>query len=389
MSEHLVPELRFGEFNGDWSRELLEKCAVVGNGRDYKHLGPGPVPVFGTGGLMTTVSDALSFKDAVGVGRKGTIDKPYVLRAPFWTVDTLFFVTPKAKVDTQFLFGNCLRIDWKSKAESTGVPSLSKTAIEQTVIAVTGIVEQRKVGTLLSNVNATLSQHERKHRQLKQAKASLMQRMFPAPGASEPEIRVKGFTGGWRTLELGKFSIKTGPFGSSLHAEDYVERGTPIVTTEHFKTGRLPRDGAGVPQVSDSDVARLSTYKLEVGDIVFSRVGSVDLNAVTTPKQVGWLFSGRVLRVRPTAGHEAQFLHAVLETDHVRQSLVSRAVGQTMPSLNTQILGATEILVAPTVAEQQAIGAFFSKLDDLIEAEAQYVSKLQQVKSALLQKMLV
>ena len=84
--------------------------------------------MYGTGGYMLSVNEALSYKqDAIGIGRKGTIDKPYILKAPFWTVDTLFYAFPKGKNELNFL--NCIfqNIDWKKKDESTGVPSLSKT----------------------------------------------------------------------------------------------------------------------------------------------------------------------------------------------------------------------------------------------------------------------
>ncbi|MFR6606327.1 MAG: restriction endonuclease subunit S [Bifidobacterium sp.] len=64
----------------------------------------GPIPVYGTGGYMTSVSKALSYdEDAIGIGRKGTIDKPYRLQAPFWTVDTLFYAIPEASSDINFL----------------------------------------------------------------------------------------------------------------------------------------------------------------------------------------------------------------------------------------------------------------------------------------------
>ena len=87
-----------------------------------------------------------------------------------------------------------------------------------------------------------------------------------------PAIRFKGFSDAWEQRKLGDISeIKTGPFGSTLHADDYVSDGTPIITTEHFKTGTLPRSKNGLPQVSDADYKRLTAYTLDDGDIVFSR----------------------------------------------------------------------------------------------------------------------
>lgn len=165
---------------------------------------------------------------------------------------------------------------------------------------------------------------------------------------------------------MGEFDIKTGPFGSTLHAEDYVEHGTPIVTTEHFKSGRLPEDARGIPQVNDEDLARLSQYQLQRHDIVFSRVGSVDLNAEVKNEQVGWLFSGRVLRVRPDASIDSTFLHYALSTGQVRSSIIERAVGLTMASINTGILGDTTFVAPSNKGEQSLIGELFTSLEDLI-----------------------
>ena len=169
----------------------------------------------------------------------------------------------------------------------------------------------------------------------------------------KPAIRFQGFTDAWEQRKLGEFSVKTGPFGSTLHADDYVEDGTPIVTTEHFKTGDLPEFKAGIPQVSEADLRRLKQYELHEHDIVFSRVGSVDLNAEVLKNQVGWLFSGRVLRVRPDETIDSAFLHYELGTDRVRNSIMERAVGLTMASINTGILeDIANLTLFPSIIDQ-------------------------------------
>ncbi len=138
------------------------------------------------------------------------------------------------------------------------------------------------------------------------------------------------------------------------------------MTTEHFKNGDLPSTGDGIPQVSDEDLARLGQYQLLRHDIVFSRVGSVDLNAEVKDAQVGWLFSGRVLRVRPDGSIDSTFMHYGLSTDQVRNSIIERAVGLTMASINTGILGDTAFVAPIDKAEQVMVGSFFSHLDNLI-----------------------
>ena len=90
---------------------------------------------------------------------------------------------------------------------------------------------------------------------------------------------------------------KTGPFCSQLHQKDYLPIGTPIITVEHLGENRILHQD--LPGISDDDLERLSLYKMYEGDIIFSRVGSVDRRALVREKENGWLFSGRCLRVRP------------------------------------------------------------------------------------------
>ena len=95
---------------------------------------------------MTSVSEGLSYEeDAIGIGRKGTIDHPYRLNAPFWTVDTLFYSLPNQGIDLDFTLCVFLNVDWKSKDESTGLPSLSKQAINPSLIDRQSLVDEIKV----------------------------------------------------------------------------------------------------------------------------------------------------------------------------------------------------------------------------------------------------
>ena len=249
--------------------------------------------------------------------------------------------------------------------------------------------EQRAIGGFFARLDNLITLHQRKHDQLATLKKSLLEKMFPKPGSDVPELRFAGFTEPWEQRKLGEFGIKTGPFGSTLHAEDYVAHGTPIVTTEHFKNGDLPSTGDGIPQVSDEDLARLGQYQLLRHDIVFSRVGSVDLNAEVKDAQVGWLFSGRVLRVRPDGSIDSTFMHYGLSTDQVRNSIIERAVGLTMASINTGILGDTAFVAPIDKAEQVMVGSFFSHLDNLITLHQRKHDQLATLKKSLLEKMFV
>ena len=111
---------------------------------------------------MLSVNQALSYdEDAIGIGRKGTIDKPYILKAPFWTVDTLFYAIPREKVDLNFAFDVFQNIDWKKKDESTGVPSLSKTAINEIDVLVPQYDEQQPLGQFFNRIDNLITLHQR------------------------------------------------------------------------------------------------------------------------------------------------------------------------------------------------------------------------------------
>ena len=174
-----TPKIRFEGFTDDWEQRKLGDIVDVCSGRDYKHLEEGNIPVYGTGGYMLSVNEALSDdEDAIGIGRKGTIDNPYILRAPFWTVDTLFYAVPRKNYDLEFVFSIFQNINWKAKDESTGVPSLSKTTINAVKTMISDYDEQKKIGQYFSELDRLITLHQRKRDELQNLKKFMLQNMF-------------------------------------------------------------------------------------------------------------------------------------------------------------------------------------------------------------------
>lgn len=174
--------------------------------------------------------------------------------------------------------------------------------------------------------------------------------------------------------------IQTGPFGSQLHKEDYVDVGTPIVTVEHL--GSRVFSEQNLPMVSEADKSRLSKYVLKKGDIVFSRVGSVDRCSFVDQKHDGWMFSGRCLRVRPNEEVDSLFLYYFFCLNATKEFVRSIAVGATMPSINTKLLGEVEV-ICPEIEEQRKIADILSKIDDKIEENQKINNNLEQQAQAL------
>ena len=174
-----VPELRFKGYNENWLE--CEICNVINlcGGCDYKHLEIGDIPVYGTGGYMLSVSKAHSYKhDAIGIGRKGTIDRPFILKAPFWTVDTLFYALPKENNNLDFILSLFLNVDWRSKDQSTGVPSLSKNIINDSNVFVPEFKEQCEIGSILSKIDNLMILQKQKLDKLNNIKKALLEKMF-------------------------------------------------------------------------------------------------------------------------------------------------------------------------------------------------------------------
>ncbi|WP_339098136.1 restriction endonuclease subunit S (plasmid) [Deinococcus sp. VB343] len=182
-------------------------------------------------------------------------------------------------------------------------------------------------------------------------------------------------------LTVPNVGVQTGPFGSQLHQEDYVPEGTPIITVEHMGENRILHEN--LPRVSDADKNRLNKYHLQAGDIVFSRVGSVDRRALVRDAENGWLFSGRCLRVRADPDIlDATYLSYFFGLEGFKKYIRGVAVGATMPSINTQILSELPIYYPPLPIQRQ-IAAILSAFDDKIELNRQMNRTLEQMARAL------
>jgi len=110
---------------------------------------------------MLYVDQSLSEEDAIGIGRKGTINKPQFLNAPFWTVDTLFYMTPLRNESLIFLYTWCQNVRWEKYDESTGVPSLSKRTIDNIPLSSPILEEQIRIGSIFQKVDKAIASNQR------------------------------------------------------------------------------------------------------------------------------------------------------------------------------------------------------------------------------------
>ncbi|MBT3092184.1 MAG: restriction endonuclease subunit S [Candidatus Thiodiazotropha endolucinida] len=190
----------------------------------------------------------------------------------------------------------------------------------------------------------------------------------------------------WEKTNLGELcertggNIQTGPFGSQLHASDYVPVGIPSIMPVNIGDNRIVE--SGIVRITETDAERLSKYRVRDGDIVYSRRGDVERRALVTPNEEGWLCGTGCLRVRPGEGMNSEFISYQLGHPAVRAWIVQHAVGATMPNLNTKILSALPVVVPP-VAEQSEIAATLGAIDDKIANNRALATDLEAMARAI------
>ncbi|HXD54923.1 MAG TPA: restriction endonuclease subunit S [Solirubrobacteraceae bacterium] len=172
----------------------------------------------------------------------------------------------------------------------------------------------------------------------------------------------------------GRGDIQTGPFGSQLHASDYVEEGIPSIMPQDIVDGRI--DPVGIARITEEDADRLDRYRVKAGDIVYSRRGDIRRRALIREAESGWLCGTGCLRVRVGDRSNPSYIAAYLGHPAVQEWIERHAVGATMLNLNTGILKALPIAL-PDREEQSRIGGFFDALNDKIESNRRLAGLLE------------
>lgn len=394
--------LRFPEFNQGWEERRLGKVLKIGSGQDYKHLGAGSIPVYGTGGYMASVDDFLYDGESVCIGRKGTIDKPRYLNEKFWTVDTLFYTHSFESSVPKFVYAIFQKINWKKHNEASGVPSLSKATIESIKVKLPPTAEQQKIADFLTAVDKRIEQLEEKKRLFTEYKKGVMQQIFSQqirfkddnpPG--EPLLPDGNSPSGqpypdWEECQLIKLSengLSNGVFNDPLK----VGRGYKLINVKDMYVG----DVIDVDTLSllDLDEKVFVKNKVEYGDIFFTRSSLVKSGIAYTNVNLSRnndiTYDGHLIRMRPKQRIVSpKFLAYFFKTDFARRQLIKRGKTTTMTTIGQDDVAEISI-VFPTYKEQQKIAAFLTSIDNKIEQVSSQLKQAKTFKKGLLQQMFV
>src|SRR5690554_636226 len=381
------PSIRFKEFSYNWPQVRMGDILKIGSGKDYKHLNPGDIPVFGSGGYMTSVDEAIYSGETVFIGRKGSIDKPFYYNGAFWTVDTLFYTRDFKKCVPKFVYCLFQNINWYKYNEASGVPSLSKKTIESIIIDIPSLPEQQKIASFLSKVDEKITLLTKKKELLEEYKKGVTQKIF------KQEIRFKDEQGNdypaWIEFNMGDIG-KTINGLSGKTKNDFGEGKPYIQYMQIFSGSKIDINNFGYVDIKPNE----NQSKVRYGDVFFTTssetpneigTASVLLDKVNEVYLNSLCFGYRPNSFSVLVPEFAQFL---FRCDIFRRKIIPLAQGSTRFNLSKVELMKTTVLI-PSIHEQNKIADFLSTIDKKISAVDQQLSLAKEWKKGLLQKMFV
>ena len=341
---------------------------------------------------MLSVNDKLSDKDAIGIGRKGTIDKPQYLKAPFWTVDTLFFMTPLNNFDLKFLYTMTQKINWKKMDESTGVPSLSKAVIEKINQNIPSYQEQIIIGRFFKQLDETIVLHQDAIQHQQDLKKAMLQKLFPVNGTRIPTVRFATFKGEWEQRKFFDNIQNTIDFRGRTPKKlgmDWSESGYLALSALNVKNGYI--DPSADAHYGNEELYKkwMGGRELRKGQVLFTTEAPMG-NVAQVPDNQGYILSQRTITFDVNDEKITDdFLAVLLRSPNVFNDLSALSSGGTAKGVSQRSLSGLKVIVPKNLCEQEKIGLFFKQLESTIALHQDAIHKLQLLKQSLLQKMFV
>ncbi len=359
-----IPILRFWNFNDNWNIEKLDIILKVNYGKDYKNNEHGDIPVYGTGGLVTYTNKSLSNIKAIGIGRKGTINSPFILTPPFWTVDTLFYCTIKEGYNFEFVYQLFLKINFMKYNESTGVPSLSSINIKAIKVAFPALPEQEKIANFLTRYDKLIALQERKIMNLKIYKKGLLNKMLSCKKGKKPKFRFDEFKESWSIKKLGDICT---------------------ITTGKLNANAMSQNGKYRFYTCAKDYYSIDRYAFDTEALLISGNGA----------NVGYIhyYKGRFNAYQRTYvlsdfSEDIIYIKKYLENSLHYRIHSEKKEGNT-PYIVLKTLTDFEMVIPKYIKEQKKISKFLTIIDDKITQEETLLSLYKQQKKGFLQKMFI
>ena len=397
-----VPEIRFAGFTDPWEQRKLGELLLFQNGFN------GSSESFGSGIPLISVMDVLDdeFITHETVRGKARLKCEEASRYCVEYGDVLFqrssenqedagtsnvyldqhvssafggFVIRGKKVGEynpifiKYLLGSSfIREQITHRAQGAQHINVSQDTLADVVLLMPSMREQEAVGLVFLYLDNLITLHQRKHDKLVQLKKSMLDKMFPKPGETEPEIRFAGFTDPWEQRKLGEIAPVT--MGQSPNGACYTDNPNDAVLVQ----GNADlKDGWVSPRVWTTEITRTA----KSGDLIMSVRAPVGAMGKTTYDVV----LGR--GVAGIAGNE--FLFQTLSKKEAEGYWSTVSAGSTFDSINGDELRNTLVDCPRSELECETIGDCLSKVDSLITLHQRKLELLRNTKKSLLERMFV
>lgn len=338
----------------------------------------------------------------------GTIGLTKITAIEMAANQALCALIPPLACDSGYLYHHLeyTRSEWLKYSGQTTQANINGATVRAHEVPLPDPREQRKISEILDTLDTAIHETEAIIAKLKAVKQGLLHDLLTRGIAANGELRppqaeaphlykqspLGWISKEWEEVTLGEIVrrsgglLQTGPFGSQLHAHEYVLDGIPVIMPQDIVNGELSVDS--IARVNQRKATALSRHRVQSNDLVFSRRGDLSRCVAIEEEHLGWLCGTGCLLARLPA-HEVNgyWLALVYTQPGIQTQVMGRAVGSTMANLNTSILAAITI-TRPPVTEQNEIARRLQSLNKRIRFEEEELEKRRFEKSALMDDLL-
>lgn len=319
------------------------------------------------------------------IGRTGLLTYPATIN------QALASLLPVKEINSYFLLNylNLRKDSWRNVAASSRKdPNITKNDVEKFKISFPSIEEQSAIGSLFRILDDLLASYKDNLANYQSLKATMLSKMFPKAGQTIPEIRLDGFTGAWKFSSIGEQAdiTKLAGFEFTKHVVYSDEGEIPAIRGLNVKNQKI--NLSDVKYIDRSDFSKLNRSKLNENDLLFTYVGTVG-EVARVPENVLWYLAPNVSRIRLNRTLDSRFVLYQMTSNRFKQKQISPLIAtSSQPALSMSNIRKF-IVSFTTIEEQQAIGDYFSNLDQLITFYQEKITQLETLKKKLLQDMFI
>lgn len=314
-------------------------------------------------------------KGTVIMSFKLTVGKCGIAATDLYTNEAIMAFNTKESFDinSSFLYYYLLCYHWVGSNKAVMGITLNKATISKQYISIPPLSIQLAIVTELDKINELIRLKKEQLKDFDNLAQSLFYEMFGDPVENEK---------GWEVKKIGDLAlVKTGPFGSMLHKEDYICDGIPLVNPVHMKDFKIVPDLDFT--ISKEKASELENYLLKSNDVVFARRGDIGRCAIVSEAEQGFICGTGSLFVRFSKEIESIFIMYIIRCDSFSKHLISKAKGATMLNINSNTIADLRIPLPPLPLQR-----LFAQRIEQIEREKSEVQKsIQDLETLLASRM--